>query len=79
MTHLSVSPLIDLLEVFYPFVTMADSEDVIACYDQVGIHQAGQSSYNDMPDIRCDQAEALPVEVTQHGAVFAASACTVLV
>jgi hypothetical protein len=32
---------IDLLEIFYPFVTMANSQDLVTCNDHIGIHQAG--------------------------------------
>ncbi len=40
-----------VLEVFNPFVTMTNGEDVISRYDQVAVHQAGQSSNYDVTGI----------------------------
>jgi hypothetical protein len=63
-----------VLAFFDPSVTMADGDDLLAGDHQVGIHQAGQSSDDDVSDIGGNKVQAFSIEVTHDGAVVISSA-----
>ncbi len=64
-----VPPAFIVLQFSDAFVTVTDRKNLITCDNQIGIHQAGQTSYNHVANVRGNQPHTFFIEITNDGAV----------